>query len=120
MDFFASDPLNTWSMIGNRVLFMIPVILVQLGGMVLALVFMRARVGPALCVLIGLGVSLFISLVATIAHEFTMRPVYLGEKYFEDVHPIIIAIGILQSLVHAGALGLLIVGALAWRRRTTQ
>ena len=49
-------------MIANQLVFMVPEILVQIVGMILALVFIRGRLGPAVCVLIGLGASLLMGI----------------------------------------------------------
>lgn len=114
-----SDPTSVWSVIGERLAFMSPVILVQLLGMLTALIFIRGRVGPSLCVVFALGAMLLFSVGGMIAHELIMHNMYMDGRPYEDIRPFIIAISVVQTLVHAGSLTLLIIAALTWRRKAT-
>ncbi len=103
-------------MIANELVFMIPVILVQIVGMILALVFIRGRLGPAMCMLIALGASLLFGVGGQVTRQLVLHDVYTGETDFQSIQPVMIAIGAVMALVHAGSLILLIVAALAWRK----
>ena len=111
------DPASAWSVIGERLLFMSPAMLVQLVGMLAALVFIRGRVGPSVCVLIALGASLVLSVGWVIARELIVREMYTSGRPYEDIRPVVILIDAVQTLVHAVSLALLIVAALAWRKK---
>ncbi|MEZ6244008.1 MAG: hypothetical protein R3B57_13310 [Phycisphaerales bacterium] len=117
--YFNADPSSAWAQIAARLPYMAPTLLVEVVGIVLALVLARRRVGPALCVILALGAMLVVGVVCMLARETLVAGVYRGERFFDDIRPILIAIGVLESLVHAGAIGLLVVAALAWRRRNT-
>ncbi len=114
------DPGSVWSQIGYALLFMSPVTLVQTLGIVLALVFMRGRVGPALCVLAGLGIGLVFSIAGMVGHELVRHHGFVtGEIGFEQARTYHAAIAAVTSLAHAASLVLLVVAALAWRRRVS-
>ncbi len=117
---YNTDPGSAWSLIAARLPYLTPMILVEIAGILLAIVLARRAVGPALCVILALGAMLLVGVASLVARQTLMAGVNRGERAFEDIYPLMIAIDIVHVMTDTAALVLLITAALAWRRRQPQ
>ena len=111
---FSGDPASVWSQIAHRLPWMAPMLLVAVGGIVTAAALAGRRRAPAACVIVALGALSVVALGTVVARELLMAGVYRGERWHEDVRPLLTLIDVVGVLVHAGGVGLLVLAALAW------